>query len=128
MGAALLVAVAACSDAPSTGTSRRAPTATTPASATAVADPVATCSQRISYWAGQLVTPGSDWGLDYQEMGLSDGENAILESLLPQARRVASARGVSAARAYALAAARPGCTAHLASPRTDRGPNAAWPQ
>ncbi|MFC1406439.1 MULTISPECIES: hypothetical protein [Streptacidiphilus] len=104
-----------------------APSPTATATATGV-DPVEECADSVAYWVRYLLTPGSDMGLDYQEMGLSGGENNIVQSLLPAARSTAQHQGLPAAQAYALAQARPRCRAYLVALAASPGSAPGWPK
>ena len=79
------------------------------------ADPVGDCAVSVAYWTRQLLSPGGDEGLDYQEMGLSDGEYTIVRALVPTTRPVAVSKGLQAAQNFALDQARPRCRAYLAA-------------
>ncbi|WP_052432710.1 hypothetical protein [Streptacidiphilus carbonis] len=89
-------------------------------------DPVEQCADSVAYWVRYLVTPGNDQGFDYQEMGLSGGENDIVNALLPTARATVQRQGPSAAQADALAQARPRCRAYLAA--ASGSPAPGWPR
>ena len=117
--AAALLLCSACAAQP--GSPAPSPTATR-------VDLVEECASSVAYWVRFLVTPGSDMGLDYQEMGLSGGENDIVRVLLPAAGNTAKRQGLPAAQAYALQQARPRCRSYLA--RLAASPSSApgWPQ
>lgn len=117
--AAALLLCSACAAQP--GSPAPSPTATR-------VDPVEECASSVAYWVRYLVTPGSDMGLDYQEMGLSGGENDIVQVLLPAAGSTAKRQGPPAAQAYALQQARPRCRSYLA--RLGASPSSApgWPR
>jgi len=87
------------------------------------------CASAIAYWTGQALTPGTNQGYDYQEMGLSAAEYQILQAVTLLARPVARQSGVPAAQTFAQSTARPRCAAYLAS--RSAAPSASgkgWPQ
>ena len=101
--------------------------ATPSAEHSASADPAEACAQLVGYWAQQEVTPNGDRGLDYQEMGLSQGENALLRALLPAARNLAARQGALAVSPAATGWARPRCRAYMAGGTASAAPG-QWPQ
>lgn len=119
LAAAVLAAAGCSASTPSVRASARA-SASAP-------NPAEACARLVGYWAEQEATPNSDWGLDYQERGLSQGENAILLSLLPAARSLAARQGVSAVGPAATGWARPRCRAYLAGAGATASPG-PWPQ
>ncbi|MFG3285926.1 hypothetical protein [Streptomyces sp. NPDC048111] len=58
--------------------------------------PAELCTHLITYWARRELDEGQGSGLDYQEKGLSDGQNAILLSALAAARAERAAHGAAA--------------------------------
>ncbi|MFE4869647.1 hypothetical protein [Streptomyces sp. NPDC056682] len=54
------------------------------------------CTHLIVYWAKQELDQGRGSGLDYQEKGLSDGQNEILLATLTAARKERAAHGAAA--------------------------------
>lgn len=99
-----------------------------PSPAASRVDPVEECASSVAYWVRYLITPGSDTGLDYQEMGLSGGENDIVRALVPAAGTTAKAQGLPAAQVYALQQARPRCRAYLARIGASHSSAPGWPQ
>ncbi|MFD0327534.1 hypothetical protein ACFQZC_03110 [Streptacidiphilus monticola] len=62
-------------------------------------------------------------------MGLSDGENDILQHLMPDARRLARQQGPDAVQSAVRRAAERPCRAYAASlPSSPTGPSNGWPQ
>ncbi|MFC1408747.1 hypothetical protein ACEZCY_05560 [Streptacidiphilus sp. N1-12] len=86
------------------------------------------CADSVAYWVRYLLTPGSDTGLDYQEMGLSSGENDIVRALLPATAATAKRQGLSLAQADALTQARPRCRAYLLALGPSPSAAGGWPQ
>ncbi|TDU02858.1 hypothetical protein EDD99_1267 [Streptomyces sp. 846.5] len=119
--AAALLLCSACAAHPGTAARSPSPTATR-------VDALEECASSVAYWVRYLVTPGSDMGLDYQEMGLSGGENDIVRALLPAAGSTAKGQGLPAAQAYALQQARPRCRSYLARLAASPSSAAGWPQ
>ncbi|RCH69694.1 hypothetical protein DT019_07385 [Streptomyces sp. SDr-06] len=97
-----------------TGHSEPAGTATLTASGPNSPSPQATspeqlCVHLITYWARQELDAGQGAGLDYQEKGLSDGQNEILLAALSAARTERAAHGAAAGDRVIDERARRGC-------------------
>src|SRR5438067_1250643 len=60
--------------------------------------PQVMCASLITHWAVVLLSGGKDAGLDYQEMGLSDGQNTILLDIVAAARTERQRHGTAAAQ------------------------------
>lgn len=79
-GTVLVVIVAGgCAPAPTT----TAAPAIAPSSP--LPDPVTACTSQLTYWAGEQLR-GADGGYDYQEMGLTSGQNDALSVIVDRAR------------------------------------------
>lgn len=122
-----LLLCSACADHPRSPAPPPSTTTSTTTAAT-TADLVEECADSVAYWVRYLLTPGSDSGLDYQEMGLSGGENDIVRDLLPAAGSTAKRQGLPAAQSYALTQAGPRCQSYLLA--LSATPNSApgWPK
>uniref|UniRef100_UPI0015F0C2A5 hypothetical protein n=1 Tax=Streptomyces phytophilus TaxID=722715 RepID=UPI0015F0C2A5 len=93
--ALLAVVLTACGGGPDEPTGRdEAPVAPSPSTAT----PEAVCVRLITYWAHDQLRPGGGSQSDYQQKGLSDGQNTILLDVVEQARKERRANGAAAAR------------------------------
>ncbi len=128
--AALTVGLTACGTPGSTGPAQSSAVAGQPGKTPSTGssyDPAAECARSIGYWARTLVTPGSDWGLDYQEMGLSSGEYSILQNLLPTARTLARQEDPSVIESTVQREAAGPCLDHVAALPSSPGPS-GWPQ
>jgi hypothetical protein len=113
--AGLLAGLGACGT-PAPGTSP-------PPSSTAASprpDPVAACTDQLTYWAGEELRGAPDAGFDYQEMGLTGAQFAALNTLVDEARALGPDRPPDwvPTRARAL------CTQIAAQPSRT---NAGWP-
>ncbi|MFE4858296.1 hypothetical protein [Streptomyces sp. NPDC056670] len=101
----------------------------TPSSATAslnspsphATSPAELCTHLITYWAKQELDEGQGSGLDYQEKGLSDGQNAILLATLAAARTERAAHGAAAGDRLIEQRAQEGCAQRYrnGTPTTD---------
>ncbi|MGW2813019.1 hypothetical protein [Streptomyces sp. NPDC001415] len=123
--AGALAAVAALGGC-TTGHSDPPGTATLSASAPDSPSPQATspaelCTHLITYWAKQELDAGQGSGLDYQEKGLSDGQNEILLATLAAARKERAAHGAAAGDRLIEQQARQGCAERYrnGAPTTD---------
>ncbi|WP_189762387.1 hypothetical protein [Streptomyces xanthochromogenes] len=98
------------------------PTASTPNSPSPHAtSPAELCTHLITYWAKQELDEGQGSGLDYQEKGLSDGQNAILLTTLTAARAERAAHGAAAGDRLIEQRAQQGCAERYrnGTPTTD---------
>ncbi|MFJ8307582.1 MULTISPECIES: hypothetical protein [unclassified Streptomyces] len=79
------------------------------------------CTHLITYWAQQELDEGRGSGLDYQEKGLSDGQNEILLAALAAARKERAAHGAAAGDRLIEQQAQRGCTERYrnGTPTTD---------
>jgi hypothetical protein len=92
---ALASALAGCG----TAATRSGPAATAGGSpAPHATSPAELCTTLIVQWAGDVLKGGKAAGMDYQEMGLSDGQNTILLDVLETARAERARAGPAAAR------------------------------
>jgi hypothetical protein len=69
------------------GERERAAASSAPASPARTLSPVELCTQAVVYWTGEMLDAGSDTGLDYQSMGLSDSQYRIVRDLYAEARK-----------------------------------------
>ncbi|MEU9193529.1 hypothetical protein [Streptomyces hundungensis] len=74
-----------------------------------VTSPAELCAHLVTYWAEQELDQGQGSGLDYQEKGLSDGQNAILLTALAAARTERAAHGTAAGDRVIEQRAKQGC-------------------
>ncbi|MET9360859.1 hypothetical protein ABZX93_08105 [Streptomyces sp. NPDC006632] len=83
--------------------------------------PAELCTHLIVYWAEQELDQGKGSGLDYQEKGLSDGQNEILLTTLAAARQERAAHGGAAADRLIEERAQHGCAERYrnGAPTTD---------
>ncbi|WP_331446023.1 hypothetical protein [Streptomyces xanthochromogenes] len=83
--------------------------------------PAELCTHLITYWAKQELDEGQGSGLDYQEKGLSDGQNAILLTTLTAARAERAAHGAAAGDRLIEQRAQQGCAERYrnGTPTTD---------
>ncbi|MEV6043772.1 hypothetical protein [Streptomyces xanthochromogenes] len=103
-------------------TPHAAPSASTPNSPSPHAtSPAELCTHLITYWAKQELDEGQGSGLDYQEKGLSDGQNAILLTTLTAARAERAAHGAAAGDRLIEQRAQRGCAERYrnGTPTTD---------
>ncbi|MEV6103364.1 hypothetical protein AB0M28_01455 [Streptomyces sp. NPDC051940] len=127
-----LAALTACTA--DAGTARGGPSTTAPATASPSPDPPeAICAELVTYWAEDQLAPDGGSGADYQQMGLSDGQNTILMNAVRTAKaQVERAGGDTAARAGALAGAQREIREQCARRYADRGgrsaPPGGWPR
>ncbi|MFI6683476.1 hypothetical protein [Streptomyces sp. NPDC050485] len=79
------------------------------------------CTHLIVYWAKQELDAGQGSGLDYQEKGLSDGQNEILLATLTAARKERAAHGAAAGDRLIEQQAQRGCAERYrnGTPTTD---------
>lgn len=61
------------------------------------------CTRSVAYWSDEALSHPPDWGLDYQEMGLSDRQYRAVRDIVQRGRRMGS-RPPGWARAEALRA------------------------
>ncbi|MFF0726071.1 hypothetical protein [Streptomyces sp. NPDC004134] len=91
------------------------------------ASPEAVCVRLITYWARDQLGPGGGSESDYQQKGLSDGQNTILLDVVEQAEEERRANGAAAARRLVDSEVRKRC-----AERYDEGgsgaPSAGWPR
>ncbi|SEQ40692.1 hypothetical protein SAMN04487983_10055 [Streptomyces sp. yr375] len=131
LGPALLAGVltAACGEArPHTSAApptSPAPPASASASATPTASPSAVapedlCTRIVAHWARETLD-GDTYG-DYQSMGLSDGQYAILRTVVDAARAAKKGQGADAATELIDRRARDGCVAWYRSGGPGEGP------
>src|SRR4051812_18990493 len=59
------------------------------------------CARLVTHWALDRLRPDGGTGADYQQMGLSDGQNTILLEAVERARARQRAHGPAAGRAEA---------------------------
>lgn len=82
-------ALAGCggADGPS-GAAPGSPSASASAAPTAAPtlSPVELCTKAVVYWTNEMLDAGTDTGLDYQSMGLSDSQYRIVRDLYAKAR------------------------------------------
>ncbi|MER0445024.1 hypothetical protein ABR738_10665 [Streptomyces sp. Edi4] len=83
------------------------------------------CVRLITYWARQELDQGKGSGLDYQEKGLSDGQNEILLAALAAARPERAAHGAAAGDRVVERRAREGCDERYRNGAPSGGP---WAQ
>ncbi|WP_406509093.1 hypothetical protein [Streptomyces sp. NBC_00212] len=83
--------------------------------------PAELCTHLITYWAKQELDAGQGSGLDYQEKGLSDGQNEILLATLAAARKERAAHGAAAGDRLIEQQAQQGCAERYrnGTPTTD---------
>ncbi|MFI6472555.1 hypothetical protein ACIBL5_20150 [Streptomyces sp. NPDC050516] len=83
--------------------------------------PAELCTHLITYWAKQELDAGQGSGLDYQEKGLSDGQNEILLATLAAAREERAAHGAAAGDRLIEQQAQRGCAERYrnGTPTTD---------
>ncbi|MEU9096222.1 hypothetical protein [Streptomyces sp. NPDC048361] len=86
-----------------------------------VTSPAELCTHLITYWAQQELDEGQGSGLDYQEKGLSDGQNEILLATLAAARQERAAHGSAAGDRLIEERAQRGCAERYrnGAPTTD---------
>ncbi|MFG2719491.1 hypothetical protein ACGFW5_14515 [Streptomyces sp. NPDC048416] len=90
-----------------------------------VTSPTELCTHLVTYWAQQELDQGKGSGLDYQEKGLSDGQNAILLTTLAAARRERAAHGAAAGDRVIGQSAQRGCAERYRNGTPTTGP---WAQ
>ncbi|MDX6347692.1 MAG: hypothetical protein QOF84_2482 [Streptomyces sp.] len=78
--------------------------------------PAELCTTLITYWAGEALKGEKATGLDYQEMGLSSGQNAILLDILPAARAERRSNGPAAAAQLVRRQATARCAERYSTP------------
>ncbi|MCT9088237.1 hypothetical protein N4G70_05090 [Streptomyces sp. ASQP_92] len=95
-----------------------------------VTSPAELCVHLVTYWAEQELDQGQGSGLDYQEKGLSDGQNAILLTALAAARKERAAHGAAAGDRVIEQEARQGCEERYrnGTPTTDPWAQTKQPQ
>ncbi|MCX5383076.1 hypothetical protein [Streptomyces sp. NBC_00083] len=121
---ALAAALAGCSSTdspapPGTTAAHPAPSLNSPSPHTT--SPAELCTHLITYWAEQELDEGQGSGLDYQEKGLSDGQNEILLTTLAAARQERAAHGRAAGDRLIEEHAQRGCAERYrnGTPTTD---------
>ncbi len=82
-----MTALAACSTG-HPGREPRASAGTTAAPTTPTALEV--CARSVAYWSDVALSRPPDWGLDYQEMGLSDRQYRAVRDIVQRGRRMGS--------------------------------------
>ena len=82
---ALLLVACSAGPAPSTTTAPTTAPATAPTTS-APPDPVAVCTNQLTYWAGEDLRGEDGAGFDYQHRGLSSEQNDALIALVERAR------------------------------------------
>jgi hypothetical protein len=78
--------------------------------------PAELCTTLITHWAGEALKGGKATGLDYQEMGLSSGQNTILLDILPAARAARRSNGSAAAMQLVQRQAKARCAERYSTP------------
>ncbi|HZG92828.1 MAG TPA: hypothetical protein VEZ42_21665 [Pseudonocardia sp.] len=81
--AASALLLVACSAGPAPSTT---PAPTTAPTTAAPPEPVAVCTNQLTYWAGEDLRGEDGAGFDYQHRGLSSEQNDALIALVEQAR------------------------------------------
>ncbi|WP_406305626.1 hypothetical protein OHA61_29785 [Streptomyces sp. NBC_00885] len=80
------------------------------------------CEQLISHWARVVLDGGKQSNLDYQAMGLSDGQNRILLDVTAAARAEQRRQGQAAARKLIDSQAAARCTERYRGGMPTSGP------
>lgn len=86
------------------------------------------CVLAVTYWAGQQLTSTEDTGLDYQEMGLADGENTIVGELVRAATAERALHGTDAALALIRRQGAERCALRAAHPPEPPDHTGVWAQ
>lgn len=122
--ALLAVVLTACGGGPDEPAGRgEAPAPPSPSAAS----PEAVCVRLITYWAHDQLEAGGGSQSDYQQKGLSDGQNTILLDVVARARKEAHASGAAAARKLVESEVRKRCAERYDEGNTG-APSAGWPQ
>ncbi|MFW6689454.1 hypothetical protein [Streptomyces sp. MAR4 CNX-425] len=87
----------------------------------------AVCVRLLTYWAHDQLKPGGGSQSDYQQKGLSDGQNTILLDVVELAERERRSHGAAAARKLVETEVRRRCAERYAGEDT-APPSAGWPQ
>ncbi|MFE0104316.1 hypothetical protein [Streptomyces sp. NPDC059009] len=90
---ALPAALTACDS----GTSHSAATAT-PKPSAHTTSPAQICTNKVAYWARQVLVDAPNSGRDYMQKGLSNGENNILVAAVSAAKAERKRHGLASAR------------------------------
>lgn len=73
-----------------TTTATTTTTARTTTATTTAPTPLEVCSRSVAYWSDEVLSHPPDWGLDYQEMGLSDHQYRAVRDIVQRGRRMGS--------------------------------------
>ncbi|WBB63414.1 hypothetical protein O7599_13200 [Streptomyces sp. WMMC500] len=87
----------------------------------------AVCVRLITYWAHDQLKPGGGSQSDYQQKGLSDGQNTILLDVVELAKKERRENGDVASRALVEREVKKRCAERYEGEGTD-APSAGWPQ
>ncbi|GAA2128787.1 hypothetical protein [Streptomyces synnematoformans] len=86
----------------------------------------AVCVRLITYWAHDQLKPGGGSQSDYQQKGLSDGQNTILLDVVELARKERRENGEAAGRALVEREVKKRCAERYEGEGSD-APSAGWP-
>ncbi|MEC4019732.1 hypothetical protein [Streptomyces sp. H27-D2] len=93
----------------------------------ATTSPQDLCTRLIVHWANDQLRPDGGDGGDYQEFGLSDGQNNILIDVLAHAKTERKDHGPAAARELIKREAKQRCESRYASRGASPAPAGGWP-
>jgi hypothetical protein len=128
--ALLAVALTACGgsdEAAGRGDRGEEPSSSSAAPAPSATSLEAVCVRLITYWAHDQLKPGGGSQSDYQQKGLSDGQNTILLDVVEQAKEERRNNGDAAARKLVEREVKKRCAERYEGEGSD-DPSAGWPQ